>query len=968
MGLNPLEAAPFRDLHITFTQPDGTRVEVIGSGDEFYAEFETAEGFTAVFDPALKAYCYAQLTAGGALISSGREIHLADPRALGLRKHLRMSGATRKKQVFERWRRWDNGLQIEKRWTAHKTALREYESRPKGPPPYTTTGLKIGLTLLIDFDDDPATVARAEILNFCNGDAYTGFGNNGSVKKYFLDNSNNLLTYSNVVTVYIRIPNSLHPKSWYNDTTLDCGDQGNLLVKDAIQVMKSLPNYYSEILPTFASLTVDGNNRVAACNVFYAGGNGGVWDKGLWPHSWSLVNVGAQELSPGGKKVWDYQISNIGSSLELGTFCHENGHLLCGFPDIYDYDSGAEASSGGAGKFCLMNSGSHGGNPSQLCAYLKRAAGWATTTELNSSSSLTATLSAIPGADFNHFYRYQRPGVPTEYFLAECRYATGHDADLPASGIAIWHIDELGDHNNESLLPNSSHNNYEVTLVQADNQWHFEHNTNSGDANDLYSNQNTAPGYSNQFSDGSQPNANWWDGSASGAAFHAFSSKSTRMSFLVGYTDMAPQIVTQPQSRTVIAYHPVSFTVEAQGTSPLSYQWYFNGAPINGATGNTYGLASVDLVNQGSYFATVSNRLGQISSDTAVLTVLPGIGFAEALDTTNLAWTTGGDISWETEVAMTHDNVDAAASGVITDNQESWLETTITNGPGTLSFWWKVDSESGYDLLLFELDGNEQEFISGQVDWDQKLCTIPPGTHVVRWRYSKDGSVSSGADHAWVDEVSFTPGAVVPQPTLAEALDGAGLVWTTGDKATWSGEANITHDGVDAAQSGSIANSQQTWLETTVAGPGNLNFWWKVSSEEGYDFLRFEVDGMEAASISGELGWFQQTRPIPEGSHRLRWVYDKDMSLSSGLDCGWVDEVSFVPDALLPPVISGITNLPGGQFRFSVDGSPGGSYVVVGSTNLSVWLPLQTNAAPFTFVDQAAPLFQRRFYLVRSAQ
>ena len=50
------------------------------------------------------------------------------------------------------------------------------------------------------------TIPQAEIVNFCNGDNYTGYGNNGSVKKYFYDNSNGLLTYSNVVTIYIRVP------------------------------------------------------------------------------------------------------------------------------------------------------------------------------------------------------------------------------------------------------------------------------------------------------------------------------------------------------------------------------------------------------------------------------------------------------------------------------------------------------------------------------------------------------------------------------------------------------------------------------------------------------------------------------------------------------------------------------------------------------------------------------------------
>ena len=69
------------------------------------------------------------------------------------------------------------------------------------------------------------------------------------MKKYYLDNSNNQLTYSNVVTVYIRVP---HPKTYYNNTTVDCGTQGRLLITDAINAMKALPNYTTDILPTFS--------------------------------------------------------------------------------------------------------------------------------------------------------------------------------------------------------------------------------------------------------------------------------------------------------------------------------------------------------------------------------------------------------------------------------------------------------------------------------------------------------------------------------------------------------------------------------------------------------------------------------------------------------------------------------------------------------------------------------------------
>src|SRR5215470_17337202 len=82
------EAAPFRNLQVPFTQPDGTKIKVIGSGDEFYAVFETADGFTVAFDETLKAYCFAKLAADGTLVSSGEQVHLADAAALGLVPHV----------------------------------------------------------------------------------------------------------------------------------------------------------------------------------------------------------------------------------------------------------------------------------------------------------------------------------------------------------------------------------------------------------------------------------------------------------------------------------------------------------------------------------------------------------------------------------------------------------------------------------------------------------------------------------------------------------------------------------------------------------------------------------------------------------------------------------------------------------------------------------------------------------------
>src|ERR1039457_5309418 len=62
----------------------------------------------------------------------------------------------------------------------------------------------------------------------------------------------------------------------------------------------------------------------------------------------------------------------------------------------------------------------------------------------------------------------------------------------------------------------------------------------------------------------------------------------------------------------------------------------------------------------------------------------------EALNATNLSWTTSGTSGaqgWSVEGATTHDGVSAVQSAVVTGSQTSTLQTTVT-GPGTLTFWW----------------------------------------------------------------------------------------------------------------------------------------------------------------------------------------------------------------------------------------------------------------------------------------
>ena len=131
-------------------------------------------------------------------------------------------------------------------------------------------------------------------------------------------------------------------------------------------------------------------------------------------------------------------------------------------------------------------------------------------------------------------------------------------------------------------------------------------------------------------------------------------------------------------------------------------------------------------------------------------------GLATALDTASSV-ATSGDAPWAPQIAVTHDGVDAARSGVITDDQRSTLGVTGIQGPATVSFWWKVDSEATFDFLTVELDGVQPfEGISGDVDWQQPTIDLPAGGHTLRWQYTKDVSVSEGLDAGFVDQLTIT--------------------------------------------------------------------------------------------------------------------------------------------------------------------------------------------------------------------
>ena len=100
----------------------------------------------------------------------------------------------------------------------------------------------------------------------------------------------------------------------------------------------------------------------------------------------------------------------------------------------------------------------------------------------------------------------------------------------------------------------------------------------------------------------------------------------------------------------------------------------------------------------------------------------------------------------------------AQSDTTITHDESSYLTLTYTsNTEGTLSFYSKVSSEWNYDFFTFSIDDVEKDQWSGTLEWNEYTYSIMPGQHQYKWCYTKDYSVDSGSDCAWIDYISLPP-------------------------------------------------------------------------------------------------------------------------------------------------------------------------------------------------------------------
>jgi M6 family metalloprotease-like protein len=348
------------------------------------------------------------------------------------------------------------------------------------PHPRDTT---YGVVMIVDFSDQPAKFTKEQVADWLNKPGYSSSYANGSVYDYFYQVSNGKLHLFNDVFGYYRAKN---PKSYYENAS--GYDKASELVNEMLT--------YFDPMVDFSKFDNDKNGTTESISFVYAG-SGQTWGQGLWPHSgW----IGQKK---DGVTLGSYNMSDMGSGLGLYVFCHETGHMIFGWPDLYWF-----------GDYCIMGNRMSDDNPVPVNDFFRADQGWIPTTTITSSDN--AVFTAVPNS---MAYRYCNPSNKNQMYLWSNIKNTGRYSTLRGKGVLMFKYDN-------SINGNTSGTSRQLYVVEADgnnamaaSQWPGPGSA----ATDFFSSANKA-----DFSSATTPKSEW------GLKIYKISAVTDSMIFSVG--------------------------------------------------------------------------------------------------------------------------------------------------------------------------------------------------------------------------------------------------------------------------------------------------------------------------------------------------------------------------------------------------------------------------------------------------
>lgn len=298
-----------------------------------------------------------------------------------------------------------------------------------------------GLVILVEFSDTKfsAENPKERFSNMLNRHGYDTDGAKGSVRDYFIENSDSLFLPSFDVTGPVTLS---RPTAYYGNNDENGEDEhASEIVVEACRMVENEIN--------FALYDSNNDNAVDMVYIFYAGyseSENREHPEYIWAHAGNAADT---SIVIGGKTIGRYACSpeysgsvrKGGQFAAIGPVCHELGHLL-GLPDFYNTLSGTGITPGA---FSIMDKGIYldGGRcPAGYSAFEREFLRWLDVPQLNDTSGIcVAPLNS--GKTGNREYRAFKITLPgtEEAFYFENRQQGGWDTFLPCHGMFIYHVD-----------------------------------------------------------------------------------------------------------------------------------------------------------------------------------------------------------------------------------------------------------------------------------------------------------------------------------------------------------------------------------------------------------------------------------------------------------------------------------------------------------------------------------------------
>jgi hypothetical protein len=399
-----------------------------------------------------------------------------------------------------------------------------------------------------------------------------------------------------------------------------------------------------------------------------------------------------------------------------------------------------------------------------------------------------------------------------------------------------------------------------------------------------------------------------------------------------------PAITSPPQDVVLPTGQNAVFTVSVTGSTPLTYQWYFNGVKQFRGTTNSLTVTNASAVNEGQYTVIVTNIAGAATA-AASLTIakppsipqpLPNLTVALGQDAFfNVApnGTAPFSYQWRFNGVILPEATNSFLSiPGVTPGQAGQYVVTVTNPAGMISATGSVAIATApafgqplRDLLV----------LSGQ---NPTFTADVTGTGPLFYQWLFNGTNILDATNATLVLTNISPIQTGQYAVIITNI--AGSVTNTAKLDIGSAPA------IDVPMQDLVLLAGQTAVfSVSASGTAPLTYLWRFGGEA-------LPDATDATLIL--------TNVTPAQSCTCIVTVSNALGLATNSATLYVYPTAAATLTLTPPD----ENL----FQFTVSGVPNFTYVIETSTNFIDWEPLLTNKSPFTLTDDQVTNFPARFY------